>query len=229
MPSSENLPAGLPPRQRRRALLAATAAGAAWLLVAGPARVHPAAAAESVAEKFIAALGQRTVEALNQPGASQGDRARSMAPILDEAIDIDVIARLVLGRHWRAASEAQRREFIDLFRAYALDTLAQRFSYYTGSERFVIKGSRQAGDNDTLVNTQILYVGYPPTSVDWRVRQTGDRMMIVDVVAEGVSLLVTNRSEFDSIAGRSGVDGVLQELRARHAASPAGARPGSPA
>jgi phospholipid transport system substrate-binding protein len=159
------------PLPRRRLLLAA--AGAAWLL-------HPlsalgaatATAPAAEAERFIAALGERTVRVLDRPGSDQAGRARGMAEVLDQAVDVEVVARLVLGRHWRAASEAQRREYVALFRAYVLDTLGQRFSYYTGSERFEITGSRDAGGNDTLVNSRILYTGYPPTHIDWRVRAT---------------------------------------------------------
>jgi phospholipid transport system substrate-binding protein len=203
----------------RRRLLLAAAAGAAWLL-------HPLttlAAAPSEAEQFIATLGERTVRVLDRPGSDQAGRARGMAEVLDQAVDVEVVARLVLGRHWRAASEAQRREYVALFRAYVLDTLGQRFSYYTGSERFEITGSRDAGGNDTLVNSRILYTGYPPTHIDWRVRRDGGRLMIVDIVAEGVSMLVTNRSEFDSIVSRGGVDGLLRELRTRSRAAVAAA------
>ena len=196
---------------RRRLLIAA--AGAACLLRLPPARGATAPAAD--AERFIAALGERTMRVLDRPGSDQAARAGGMSEVLDQAVDIDVVARLVLGRHWRAASDAQRREYVALFRTYVLATLSQRFSYYTGSERFEINGSRDAGGDDTLVNSRIVYTGYPPTHIDWRVRRDGDRLMIVDIVAEGVSLLVTNRSEFDSIVSRSGIDGLLGELRSR--------------
>ena len=205
------------PLPRRRLLLAA--AGAAWLLhplsALGAATATAPAAAE--AERFIAALGERTVRVLDRPGSDQAGRARGMSELLDQAVDLEVVSRLVLGRHWRAASEAQRREYVSLFRAYILATLGQRFSYYTGSERFEITGSRDAGGEDTLVNSRIVYTGYPPTHIDWRVRRGGERLMIVDIVAEGVSLLVTNRSEFDSIVNRGGMDGLLKELRTRRA------------
>lgn len=207
----------------RRALLAAAGS---CLLLAGTGTVASAAPpADGDARSFIDALGQRTVGVLSRPGTDQAERTRGMTAILDEAVDVDLIARLVLGRHWRAASEAQRAEYVRLFRAYAIASLAERFSLYTGGERFSITGSRAAGDDDTLVGTTITYAGnqYPPLVVDWRVRQVGERLMIIDVVAAGVSLLVTNRSEFDSIVAQRGIDGLLADLRRRYAAG--GARP----
>jgi ABC-type transporter MlaC component len=43
----------------------------------------------------------------------------------------------------------------------------------------------------------------------------------VDVAVEGVSMMLTFRSEFDSIVARSGIDGLLQELAARSRAAAA--------
>lgn len=189
------------------------------LLSAGLAGATPPAEAE----RFINELGVRTLGVLSRPGADDDERIRELAGILDEAADLRLIARLVLGRHWRAASEDQRREYLALFHSYARDGLAQRFGTYKGGQRFAISGSRQVDDTDTLVSTQIyLAPGQPPVMVDWRVRDSGGRLVIVDVVAEGISMLITNRAEFDSIVNRRGIDGLLIEMRGWHA----GAAPG---
>jgi len=39
------------------------------------------------------------------------------------------------------------------------------------------------------------------------------RLVVVDVLAEGVSLLLTNREEFNSIVSRGGIDELLREMR----------------
>ena len=62
-------------------------------------------------------------------------------------------------------------------------------------------------------------------AVDPRVAGPGDgQPRIVDVAVEGVSMMLTFRSEFDAIVARSGIDGLLQELagRSRAAAAKAG-------
>ena len=50
--------------------------------------------------------------------------------------------------------------------------MAQRFTSYEGSERFVVTGTRLAGD-DTIVGSRIDYVGYLPLLLEWRVREAG--------------------------------------------------------
>jgi phospholipid transport system substrate-binding protein len=67
-----------------------------------------------------------------------------------------------------------------------------------------------------MVRSQILYTDYPPLNVDWRVRRPeAEKPVIVDIVVEGVSMILTNRSDVDAIVGRRGIDGLLQELRSR--------------
>ena len=58
--------------------------------------------------------------------------------------------------------------------------------------------------------------GRQPLKVDWRVRELdGGDLVAIDVIIEGVSLIVTQRSEFSSVIERSGMDGLLAELRQR--------------
>ena len=173
----------------------------------------------SDAAGFIHSLGDRTVALLDRFGHDRKALTSGMAELLDEAIDISLVARLALGRSWRQANEAQRRDYVELCRRYILATMAQRFTSYKGSERFMVTGTRLAGD-DTIVGSRIDYVGYPPLLLEWRVREAG-RPMIVDVVVEGVSMVLTFRSEFDSIVARRGIDGLLRELTAQTGAASA--------
>lgn len=183
------------------------------------ARTSARAQEGSDAAGFIRALGDRTVALLRRSGHDREALIRGMGGILNEAFDIGVVARLVLGRSWPQANEAQRQDYVELCRGYILRILAHRFASYTGDERFVISGTRLAG-NDTIVSSRIEYVGYPPLQLEWRVREAG-RPAIVDVIVEGVSMVMTIRSEFDAIVVRSGIDGLLRELKARIATAPA--------
>ena len=66
-----------------------------------------------------------------------------------------------------------------------------------------------------LVSTRVIGGG-PPLKVDWRVRERDDGGLVaIDVIVEGVSLIVTQRSEFAAVIERQGMDGLLAELRQR--------------
>lgn len=198
-----------PPLSRRRIGQLLLAAG---LLTSLP-RLAQASAEE--AARFIRTVGDDTVRILVRAGSSPQERVAGISAILDKAADVPLIGRLVLGRHWRAVSEAERAEYTKLFRGYALNSLAQRFSNYSGGERIEVTGSKAVDERDSVVATQIFIPGRPQAiNVDWRVRKGADgSMAIIDVVAEGVSMLITNRASVDEIVGRSGMSGLLAEMR----------------
>ena len=204
---------------RRRALLLA---GCALLAGAVPALAAPPS---TDPDAFIARLGERTFAMLARPGATPDQRFDAVAGLFDEAVDVDLVARLVLGRHWRDMSADQRAEYLRLFRSYTRDGLARRFTAYAEGGRLTLTGSRAVGEGDTLVGTRILLAGgRPPVNVDWRVRDTGGgRLVVVDVVAEGVSMLVTNRSQFDAVVNSRGIEGLLAQMRSWHEEMPGSA------
>jgi phospholipid transport system substrate-binding protein len=202
-----------PDAPARRWLFGGLVATLALGLLAGvsPTRAEPTAEA---ARDLIVSVGNDVLDVLRDPAAVKQEKFERLVTLLDEPIDLDLVARLILGRHWRSASEAQRAEYLELFRAFALHTLASRLDVY-GGQKFEVTGSKVVGRQDALVSSRILGEG-PPLTVDWRVRQRDDdKLVAIDVIVEGVSLIVTQRSEFGAVIERRGMDGLLAELRRR--------------
>ena len=169
------------------------------------------AEASNGAEGYIGELAQEAI-ALS-PSATDGQEGQ-LEQLLDRSTDIAVVGRLVLGRYWRTASAEQRQEYLKLFRGYVLAGLSRRLGGTRGIEKVEVTGSRPARGQDSMVATLItLGNGASPSRLEWRVRRVGDGYRIVDVVAEGVSLVLTNRNEFGAIVAKSGLDGLLQQLR----------------
>jgi phospholipid transport system substrate-binding protein len=166
------------------------------------------------ARALIKTVGEEVLDVLRDSSLSKEAKFDRLVTFLSGPIDLDLVARLILGRHWRTASEAQRAEYLELFRAFALHTLASRLDVY-GGQQFAITGARVVGRSDALVSTQILSEG-PPLDVDWRVRERdGATLVAIDVIVAGDSLIVTQRSEFRAVIERQGMDGLLAELRRR--------------
>jgi phospholipid transport system substrate-binding protein len=187
--------------------------GAAALVLAWPARaalVGP----DASPQEFIQALGDRTIAILEQ-GVPAQRKLDELKRLLDQSTDLELIARLVMGRYWRQASEAQRQEYVRLFNELVMQTMAERLSWYDG-QTFEIMEARSADERDSVVSTRINRPGgQPPIFVDWRVRRSDNGYLLIDIVAEGVSLVVTQRSETAEFISRNGVDGYLAELRDR--------------
>ena len=65
------------------------------------------------------------------------------------------------------------------------------------------------------MQSRVLPPGSQPLRVDWRLRDRPEGPVVIDLIIEGISLLVTQRSEFAAVLERAGVDGLLAELNAR--------------
>ena len=168
------------------------------------------------AEAFISDAADRTLAILNAPGADDTQRLAGMNELLFQLADVPLIARLVLGRHWRAASEPQRTAYLDAFRVYAVDSLAYRFARLGGGVSYRLLGRCVADGSDALVPIEVTLPNRPdPVRIEWRVRETDGAYRLIDVAVEGVSLVVSNRSEFDSVVNRQGLDALIAQIRGK--------------
>jgi phospholipid transport system substrate-binding protein len=197
----------------RRRLLDGLRLAPVLLLLTG--RGVQAAVSADAAQQMIQEVGVQVLAILRDQGLNNQQKFERLVTLLEGPIDLGLIARLILGRHWRSASEAQRTEYLQLFRAFALDNLASRLHVYDGQD-FEIVGAQAVDERDAVVATRVTGGGRPPLKVDWRVRERDDgNLVAIDVIVEGISLIVTQRSEFSAVIERQGMDGLLAELRQR--------------
>ena len=174
----------------------------------------PALAAES-AVTFVRLFGEEAITMLRDRAAP--DRRARFESLVRGGFDLPLVAQLALGRYWRSATPEERESYVELFSQFVLDTYARRLNEY-GNQRLRVAGSVPAGQ-DVMVESWI-EGGGEPIRVDWRVRQTGAGPRIVDVVIAGVSMLLTQRSEFGAVIERSGgVAGLISNLRQRLASA----------
>ena len=184
------------------------------LICLGSLAGHADAGAADTPNAFVNSLGQKVVHALSDPALSQEARLDKFEMLFEEGLDLTTIGRFVLGRYWRQATPAQRKTYEQLFKDYIVAIYAARLGRYQGETLRLIE-ARKDGEHDTVVTTEILAEGRPTTRVDWRVRGTSPNFKIIDVVVEGISMAITQRSEFASVIQRSGgqLEGLLSELR----------------
>ncbi len=204
----------LDPSRLRRSMMTA---GTVSLVVLGPAGYASAVPpAEGDPAGFVAAVGQRVVEILDTQGLEPDQRLRHFRDIFVHALDLDTMARRVLARHWRVASDAQRDRYIALFREYVVNMYAVQLGGYSGAT-FTVLREQSLCDNESLVIARFKRQHGPPLSMNVRVRQMNERFKIVDVTIAGISLIVTKRSEFDAVIRREGVAGLLRRLDEKQA------------
>ena len=176
--------------------------------------VTSASPASNDAEKFIRAIGNKTLSSLREKGISEQERVKRFKELLEEAFDLPRIARFTLGRYWRVATNKEKEEFVELFKKFVIQAYANRFQELSGKSFSVIK-ARGISTTQALVMTEILVPQKPSIRVNWRVRSKNHVHKITDVVVEGISMSVTQRDEFVSVIRQRGgkVEGLIRALR----------------
>ena len=175
-----------------------------------------AAAASQSADDFIRTVGRQAIDSLTGKNLSEVQRQTRFRTILNDKFEVPLIARFALGRYWRQASEQQRKEYVDLFEDFIVQAYTALFRDYNG-ETFTVGKVREVNQSDATVESQLALKDGRKIVVFWRVRGKDDPK-IVDVIVEGVSMVITQRDEFAAIINRNGgtVDGLLDALRKKN-------------
>jgi phospholipid transport system substrate-binding protein len=170
------------------------------------------------AAKSIQSLGTELLAIQAGAGDGSGDgaaaaRSTKLEGLIRRGFDLDQTSQLVLGKYWNRASQAHRQAFKDLFAQYLLHSYARHLKAYR-VETLEIVSSNPVGVSDFLVETRV--EGAPdhgPANPVWRMRWRDDGFKIIDVHVDGISLALTERSQFGSVIRRNGLDGMLSALR----------------
>jgi phospholipid transport system substrate-binding protein len=175
-----------------------------------------AKSASSPPSLFVQKLGDTALMSLTAKNVSRAVREKRVREILRNNFDIPTIGRFAMGTYWKEASETQRKEYMDLFEDMIVQTYTTRFEDYSG-QTLKVDGSIAVGEKDSIVSSQVLQNDGPPVNLEWRVRNKAGALRIVDVVVEGVSMSVTQRSDFSAVIqrGGGGIDALLTSLRER--------------
>ncbi len=180
----------------------------------GTARATPASAERASA--FVESLSGEAVAVIADKSMSEEKRLRELRRLFVKGFDTRAIGRFAAGRHWRRASKRQLEEYQRLFEIFVVKSSAQRLNDYA-SERLVIRDVRRADgpEGDVIVFSHFIRREGAPVRFDWRVRANGEGHKIVDVMVEGISMVITQRAVFNSIIRESGgnFDGLLAALR----------------
>ena len=166
------------------------------------------------AQKFIDSLTQRAVTFLGDADLSAEKRRKKFRKLLQDGFDLKTIGRFSLGRYWRTASAAQKKQYQGLFEDMIINVYSSRFEEYNGQEIEVLN-ARKEGKSDVIVHSKIIPNSGPKIDVDWRVRYKNGQYKIVDVIVEGVSMALTQRSDFAAVIQRGGgkVDVLIAHLQ----------------
>ena len=187
---------------------------AATLFLTAPARAEHTT---EEAQAFIQNLAQTAITTVAKGPASDAERNDRFRKLFVSAFDLPEISRFVLARYWRTATPDQQQQFVKLFEDMQVLNWSQRFKDYQGETLQVTAASKE-GDTGFTVDSQLARPTGNPTVVQWKMHLAADgQIRITDIVVEGVSMALTQRSDFSSLLQANGgkVDELLKTLQAK--------------
>jgi phospholipid transport system substrate-binding protein len=183
----------------RRRFLTAAVALAALGPISASASLPPADA-----EAFVEKLVQDLIAILRTADA-RNTRVEEFLALFRRTTALEDIGRFTMGLNWRAMSDAQKRAFLDAFERYAARAYTNRLGEYTG-QTVEVTGSQDVGRRGVLVRSVLKSPDAADVAVEWLVSEKDGAPMLVDIVAEGVSISITQREEFAAMVERRGGD-----------------------
>jgi len=170
--------------------------------------------AQSDPVEFLNGFSSKAIEVFAASQLNDEQRDAEFRRLLTNGFDVNAISRFVLGRHWRSATKEQRVEYRQLFEDFIVATYARRLSGQTEGS-FVVGAVRERTEKRAIIASEVQRPKAESIAIDWRLRYKNGDWRIVDIAVEGISMAITQRSEFYAVISNNGgqVEGLLQKLR----------------
>jgi phospholipid transport system substrate-binding protein len=187
------------------------AAGAAIALVAAPAFANDPAA------ELVSATAAQAIDIIKTTAAGP-QRQSAIQQVLQTRFDLPYMAQTALGTHWAKATPEQQARFVKATETAEAKAYSERFGQYAGQTLAI--GKTTARPNGVfIVDSRLNQTNGQPIKLEWEVRQLPAGLRITDVKIEGVSMVMTRRSDFNSYIQQNGgkVQPLIDELESRAA------------
>jgi len=150
------------------------------------------------------------ISVLQNKDIDQEAKERKISKIVSPIFDFSLMAKLALGRkHWPKLTPPQGEKFTELFTERLKKSYREKIALYK-DEKIVLKPTVQK-KNTVYIPTELIHKD-KKVAILYKLRKADKRWKIYDVEIQGVSILLTYRSQFDEILRRSTVEDLLSRL-----------------
>jgi phospholipid transport system substrate-binding protein len=187
--------------------------------------VSLAAQAQQAPDEFVREAAELLDEAVSERKQELTSDREALYELINEILlprfDRRYAAQLVLGRHWRTASEEQREQFIEAFYQSLMRQYSDGVLEFDLSQLEILPYRGDPSKPRTVVRTVVKLDDGTEAPVDYGLVKKDSGWQVFDVTIEGISYVRNFRAEFNSEIQATGIDAVIQRLE-REAAQGAG-------
>ena len=165
---------------------------------------------QSTVNQLISELRERRAEL----EADHGALYALVENIVIPKIAVTKVSRLILGPHWKTASEAQRERFTTGFMNLLMRTYATAMFEYTGEQELRFgEVTLRAEGRIAVVPTEVVLPAQASVPVDYYCLLTTDgHWQIYDIQVDGISLIISFRNQYGEYIDANGVDALIESL-----------------
>lgn len=167
-------------------------------------------------EELVRKLASEFMEITQNDKLMQGGDRRAIGAVFDKKLvpmfDFQEAARIAVGTAWRTASLEQQERIVKEFRSMIVRVYSNVFGTYPGQSMRVEPLKLPPGATAATVRGQHFRAGRPPIPIHVATHKTAAGWRIFDINVEGVSVLLTYRSEFELIVKESGIEGLIRRI-----------------
>lgn len=169
---------------------------------------------ESVAQSLLGELEKNREGLRNDPAALRAVVDKNLLP----HFDTDYAGQLVLGKHWRQASPAQRKRFVDAFYKSLMRNYGEALLEFTADRMKILPFKGDPNAPSATVRTEVRRSNGTWVPVNYSLRKTPSGWKAWDVTIEGISYVKNYRNDIGAEVSQKGLDAVIDRLEAQNAA-----------
>ena len=196
---------------RRLALLVLAAS---WLPVAAAQTAVPGPEPQALMEQ----TAQRMLDALDADREGFRKEPSRVNAIVDEILlphfDTQYSAQLVLAKHWRGATAAQRERFVQAFYHSLLNKYGAALAGFTADRMTLLPFRGDLASGRATVRTEVTTDDGTRVPVSYSMRATPQGWKAWDVTIEGISYVKTFREDLGAEIDQRGLEAVIARLEA---------------
>ncbi|MGL9718178.1 MAG: MlaC/ttg2D family ABC transporter substrate-binding protein [Wolbachia sp.] len=133
--------------------------------------------------------------------------------IIRNNVNLKEISRFVMGKHWTLTTQEERENFLKEYEMYLTRLCVKILYQYMNNSEMTIMGSKAGDDGTCLVSTRFSYGDEEFTNIDFKVAKSNSSFLINDVVMNGISISISQRSQFSEKIDTYGIASVIDELK----------------
>ena len=168
---------------------------------------------EKKAEGFILKTTSDAKKIILDAKINEKEKRRKLEELTLSSVDVVGLAKYTLGEEVKKLNDKQISLYVDTFKIFFSKNISNKLKDYS-DQTVQILGSKKISDNYVLVHSKIISSKDKlEILVDWRVFLVDNKLIIRDLVVEGLSLARTQREEFASIIANKGFDALIQSQK----------------